>query len=87
MPVSWQPYRRVRSVFTRRRKPRDLGPARITAQQVRDKLTAADFQNVQVTPRLTFDTLAFKDGRSMKFAVDAQSGVVTRMWDDDDDDD
>jgi hypothetical protein len=25
--------------------------------------------------------------RSMKLAGDAQSGVVTRMWDDDDDDD
>ena len=49
----------------------DLGPAPITAQQVRDKLTAAGFQNVQVTPRLTFDTLAFKDGRSMKLAGSA----------------
>ena len=64
-----------------------LGPLPITEQQLRDRLAAAGFTDIRVTPRTTFETLAAKNGVSMKFSVDAQSGTVTRMWDNDDNDD
>jgi hypothetical protein len=64
----------------------NLGPTAITEQQLRTHLAAAGFTDVYVTPRTTFETLAAKNGVSMKFSVDTQSGTVTRMWDDDDDD-
>jgi hypothetical protein len=72
-------------------QPRDLGlylgPTPITEQQLRAHLVAAGFSDIYVTPRTTFETLAAKNGVSMKFSVDAQSGTVTRMWDNDDNDD
>jgi hypothetical protein len=64
-----------------------LGPKPITEQQLRAHLAAAGFSDIYVTPRITFETLAAKNGVSTKFSVDAQSGTVTRMWDDDGDDD
>jgi hypothetical protein len=64
----------------------DLGPLPITEPQLRERLAAAGFGNIYITRRTTFETLAEKNGVSMKITVDAQSGTVTRMWDDDDDD-
>jgi hypothetical protein len=66
--------------------PVDLGPPPITEPQLRERLAAAGFRDIFVTRRTTFETLAAKDGVSMKLAVDAQSGTVTRIWDDNDDD-
>ena len=67
--------------------PLDLGPLPITESQLRERLAAAGFGNIYVTPRTMFETLAEKNGVSMKLTVYAQSGTVTRLWDDNDDDD
>ena len=67
--------------------PLDLGPLPITEPELRERLAAAGFGNIYVTPRTMFETLAEKNGVSMKLAVDAQSGTVMRIWNDDDDDD
>jgi hypothetical protein len=62
-----------------------VGP--ITEQQIRDKLTADGFSNIQITPEASiFQTNATKDGRVLRLAIDAQSGTVLRVQDDDDDD-
>ncbi len=65
----------------------DLGPLPITEPQLRERLAAAGFSDIYVTPRTTLETLAAKNGVSMKLSVDVQSGTVTRMWEDNDDDD
>ena len=65
----------------------DLGPLPITAPQLRERLAAAGFSNIYVTPRTRLEVLAVKNGVNVKLAVDAQSGTVTRMWEDNDDDD
>jgi hypothetical protein len=64
----------------------DLGPLPITEPQLRERLAAAGFRDIFVTRRTTFETLAAKDGVNMKLAIDAQSGTVTRIWEDNDDD-
>ena len=64
---------------------RGSGP--ITEQQIRDKLAAEGFSNIQITLRgSVFETVATKDGRQAELAIDAQSGIVSQDRDDDDDD-
>jgi hypothetical protein len=59
----------------------------ITEQQIRDKLTADGFSNIQVTSQGSiFQTKATKDGRALGLAIDAESGAVLQVRDDDDDD-
>jgi hypothetical protein len=65
----------------------DVGPLPVTEQQLRDRLSAAGFNNIRLTPRITFEALAMKNGQTIKLAINADSGVVTRMSEDDDDDD
>src|SRR5215813_12625208 len=54
------------------------GSGPITEQQIRDKLTADGFSNIQIT------FVATKDGRQAELAIDAQSGIVGQDRDDDD---
>jgi hypothetical protein len=62
-----------------------FGP--ITEQQIRDKLTADGFSKIQITPQGSiFQTNATKDGRALRLSIDAQSGTVLKIQDDDDDD-
>ena len=62
------------------------GSGPITEQQIRDKLTAEGFSNIQITVRgSVFETVATKDGRRAELAIDAQSGIVRKEGDDDDD--
>jgi hypothetical protein len=59
----------------------------ITEQQIRDKLTAEGFSDIQITLRgSVFETVATKGGRQAELAIDAQSGIVSQDRDDDDDD-
>jgi hypothetical protein len=63
------------------------GSGPITEQQIRDKLTADGFSNIQIRLKGgVFETVATKDGRQAELAVDAQSGTVRTDRDDDDDD-
>ena len=63
------------------------GSGPITEQQIRDKLTAEGFSNIQITLRgSVFETVASKVGRQAERAIDAQSGIVSQDRDDDDDD-
>jgi hypothetical protein len=63
------------------------GSGPITEHQIRDKLTADGFSNIQITLRGTmFETIASRNGRSTLLEIDAQSGVVHQNRDDDDDD-
>ena len=63
------------------------GSGPITEQQIRDKLAAEGFPNIQITLRSSvFETVAIKDGRQSELAIDAQSGIVSQDRDDDDDD-
>ena len=64
---------------------RVLGTGPITEQQIRDKLGADGFTNIQITPRSILETVATKDGRQLRLAIDAQSGTAVRIGDDDDD--
>ena len=66
-----------------------LGNGPITEQQVRDKLTADGFSNIQISPQGSlYETIATKNGRPVRLAIDSQSGTVfqARGADDDDDD-
>jgi len=64
------------------------GTGPITEQQIRDKLTADGFSNIQITSQGgIFQTKATKDGRALGLAIDAESGTVLQARDDDDDDD
>ena len=63
------------------------GSGPITEQQIGDKLTADGFSNIQITLNgSVFETVATKEGRQAELAIDAQSGIVRREGDDDDDD-
>jgi hypothetical protein len=63
-----------------------IGP--ITEQQIRDKLAADGFSNIQITSQGSiFQTKATKDGQALGLAIDAESGAVLQARDDDDDDD
>ena len=63
------------------------GSGPITEQQIRHKLTAEGFSNIQITLQgSVFETVATKDGRQAELAIDAQSGIVSQDRDDDDDD-
>ena len=63
------------------------GSGPITEHQIRDKLTADGFSNIQITLRGTmFETIASRNGRSTLLEIDAQSGIVHQNRDDDDDD-
>jgi len=67
-----------------------LGNGPITEQQIRDKLTADGFSNIQISQQGSlFETIATKNGRALRLAIDSQSGTVfqARGADDDDDDD
>lgn len=62
-----------------------LGP--ITEQQIRDKLTADGFSDIQITLQGgIFQTDATKDRRALRLAIDAQSGTILEVRDDNDDD-
>ncbi len=62
-----------------------IGP--IAEQQIRDKLTADGFSNIQITSQGgIFQTNATKDGRALGLAIDAESGTVLQARDDDEDD-
>jgi hypothetical protein len=66
-----------------------LGNGPITEQQIRDKLTADGFSNIQISPQGSlYETIATKNGRPVRLAIDSQSGTVfqARGADDDDDD-
>src|SRR5882762_1562879 len=64
------------------------GTGPITEQQIRDKLTADGFSNVQITLRGgIFEATATKDGHAAELAIEAQSGTVLQARGDDDDDD
>ena len=65
------------------------GDGPITEQQIRDKLTADGFSNIQISPQGSlFETIATKNGRALRLAIDSQSRTVfqARGADDDDDD-
>jgi hypothetical protein len=67
-----------------------LGNGPITEQQIRDKLTADGFSNIQISPQGSlFETIATKNGRALRLEIDSQSGTVfqARGADDDDDND
>jgi hypothetical protein len=62
-----------------------VGP--ITEQQIRDKLVADGFSNIQITSGGDiFQTNAVRNGRALRLAIDAQTGTVLQSQDDDDDD-
>jgi hypothetical protein len=66
-----------------------LGNGPITEQQIRDKLSAHGFSNIQISPQGSlFETTATENGRALRLAIDPQSGTVfqARGADDDDDD-
>jgi hypothetical protein len=66
-----------------------LGNGPITEQQIRDKLSADGFSNIQISPQGSlFETIATKNGRAVRLEIDSQSGTVfqARGADDDDDD-
>jgi hypothetical protein len=66
-----------------------LGNGPITEQQIRDRLTADGFSNIQISPQGSlFETVATKNGRPIRVEIDSQSGTVfqARGADDDDDD-
>ncbi len=63
------------------------GDKPVTEQQIRQKLEAEGWTNIQVSREgRYFEAVASKDGRSSKVDVDAQTGRL-RPADDDDDDD
>jgi hypothetical protein len=78
------------SIYAASRSSRDRlipGSGPITQQQIRDKLTADGFSNIQITLKgSVFETVATKNGRQADLAIDAQSGIVRQGGDDDDDD-
>jgi hypothetical protein len=56
-----------------------LGNGPITEQQIRDKLTADGFSNIQISPQGSlFEAIATKNGRPIRLAIDSQSGRVSR---------
>jgi hypothetical protein len=62
------------------------GTGPITEQQIRDKLTADGFSNIQITLQgNTFQTVATRNGRPTILEIDAQSGIVHQDRDDDED--
>ena len=62
-----------------------IGP--ITEQQIRDKLAADGFSNIQIASQGSiFQTNATKDGHAIGLEIDAESGTVLQARDDDDDD-
>jgi len=66
-----------------------LGNGPITEQQIRDKLTADGYSYIQISPQGSLlETIATKNGRALRLAIDSQSGTVfeARGADDDDDD-
>jgi len=66
-----------------------LGNGPITEQQIRDKLTADGFSNIQISAQGSlFETIATKNGRALRLEIDSQSGTAfqARGADDDDDD-
>ena len=59
----------------------------ITEQQIRDKLTADGFSNIQISPQGSlFETIATKNGRAVRLEIDSQSGTVFQARGADDDD-
>jgi hypothetical protein len=64
----------------------NLGPGPVTEQEIRDRLAAAGFSNIQITPRNIFNAVAVRNGRALELAIDPQSGKVIRAGADDDDD-
>jgi hypothetical protein len=81
------------AIYAATNVPRDRlfsasGP--ITEQQIRDKLTAEGFSNIQISQQGSlFETTATKNGRGVKWEIDSRSGTVLKAGhaDDDDDDD
>jgi hypothetical protein len=78
------------SLYAAAELPKDnfnLGSGPVTEQEIRDKLAAAGFSNIQVTSRNFFAAIATRNGRALQLAIDPQSGKVIRTGTDDDDDD
>jgi len=62
------------------------GNGPITEQQIKDKLIADGFSNIEITSAGdTFQTNAVRNGRALRLAIDAQTGTVLQQDDDDDD--
>jgi hypothetical protein len=80
-------------IYAATKAPRDpliSGSGPITEQQIRDKLTAEGFSNIQISQQGSlFETTATKDGRAVKWEIDSRSGTVFQAGrtDDDRDDD
>jgi hypothetical protein len=65
----------------------NFGPGPLTEEQIRDRLTAAGFSNIQIGPRRIIAAVAMRNGRSLERAIDPQSGKVIRSSGDNDGDD
>jgi hypothetical protein len=53
------------------------GTGPITEQQIRDKLTSDGFSNIKISPQGSlFETIATKNGRTLRLEIDSQSGTV-----------
>ena len=64
------------------------GDQPVTEDQVRQKLQADGWSNVQIVrDGRYFEAIASKDGQSTKMMVDSQTGRLRAAADDDDDDD
>ena len=64
-----------------------LGNGPIT-EQIRDKLSAEGFSNIQISQQGSLlETIATKNGRALRLAIDSQSGTVFQARGADDDDD
>jgi hypothetical protein len=78
------------SLYAAAELPKDnlnLGSGPVTEQEIRAKLAAAGFSNIQIESRNFFDAVATRDGRALSLAIDPQSGKVILIGGDDDDDD
>ena len=65
----------------------NLGPGPVTEEQIRDRLTAAGYSNIQIAPRRIFAVAVTRNGRAVELAIDPASGNVIRAGGDNDGDD
>ena len=56
----------------------NLGPGPVTEEQIRDRLAASGFSNIQIRPRNIFSAAATRNGRALELTIDPQSGKVIR---------
>jgi hypothetical protein len=60
------------SLYAAAELPKDnfnLGSGPVTEQEIRDKLAAAGFSNIQIKSRNFFDAVATRDGRALSLAI------------------